>query len=246
MIARQYRFVYFLSLVFFIVGTVFVYYHHRTSIRRKDIQEVPALRYPRHRLQISGFKFTGHYDGKKIISIKADKFTIEKKKLGFFRLGLLNVARFKNAVIDIYGERAAPGKNATAKSPAQDTGSTTHISARPVAPDFSSLFTDGTLPSFPAKRISSLIIEPVHVNLHDEESLVARIAASSAIIRLRQRDIVFKGNVIMESGPRMLHTDRLSLLPEHALVRVERQFVLETPEGRLEGNKLATNIFLKD
>ena len=217
-------------------GMVFVYYQHRTSGPPKPPQEIPRFMPPAHRLQIGGFRYDGNREGKKIISIKADKFTIEKKKMGFFRLGLLNVARFKNAVIDIYGQRIgsgeAPGKPNTHT---QNSGMS-----------FKELFTREALPSFSVKRVSSIMIEPICLNLYDGKSLISQIRASSANIRLRKRDILFEGDVRVKSGSASLKTDHLIFMPENGLLKAERHFILETPEKRLEGERLTTDLFLRN
>ena len=215
---------------------MFLYDQHRTSGLPKPPQQIPRYMTSGHRLQIGGFRYEGNREGKKIISIKADKFTIEKKKLGFFRLGLLNVARFKNAVIDIYGQRIGSGE-APGKSQA-DTQS--------AGISFKELFTREALPSFSVKRVSSIIIEPIYLNLYDGRSLISQITASSANIRLRKRDILFEGDVCVKSGSASLKSDHLILMPENGLLRAERHFVLETPEKRLEGERLTTDLFLRN
>jgi len=83
------------------------------------------------------------------------------------------------------------------------------------------------------------------VEIHDEQSAVTQISASSAAIRLKKRDIVFKGDVKVVSGSRILKTDRLRMLPEDFTIRADRHFVLNTTEKQLEGNQLTTDIFLK-
>ena len=217
-------------------GMVFLYYQHRTSGLQPTTQDISRYIPPGNRLQIGGFRYDGNRDGKKTISIRADKFTIEKKKLGFFRLGLLNVARFRNAVIDIYGERSGGSKD-PGKSQA-DTQSS--------GINFRELFTEETFPSFPAKRISSIMIEPICLNLYDGKSLITEIKSSSAKIRLRKRDILFEGDVLVKSGSAGLKTNHLILLPENGLLKAGRHFILETPEKRLEGERLTTDLFLKN
>ena len=54
---------------------------------------------------IQGFRYTGAFEGRKVISVRADRFLIRKKKIGFLRFGLLNEVRFDNARIDIYGRQ---------------------------------------------------------------------------------------------------------------------------------------------
>lgn len=251
--------------VFFLVlaacglaGLAVVYYYHRTSEPLQDQSEIPRHRLSRARHEIRGFCFEGNYEGEKIISIKADRFCIEKKKLGFFRFGLLNVARLTNAVVDIYGKRTQSVQQVFSNAARQKAGPLD--SNTPTLPDlrpdtgnahghvssitFNHVFSRKALPSFPVKRISSIIIEPVLVKLHDETSVVSQLTAASATIRLKRRDILFKGNVRVVSGPRSLKTDQLRMLPENAVIKTNRHFVLKTPEKQISGKRLTTDIFL--
>ena len=98
---------YMIFLIFFVVccfaGIVFLYYEHPASYTLKKQSARAAIKHSKDRLHIEGFSFHSVHEDNRAISIKADSFRIEKKKLGVFRFGLMNVARFKNAVIDIYG-----------------------------------------------------------------------------------------------------------------------------------------------
>ena len=166
----------------------------------------------------------------------ADRFSIDKKKVGFFRFGLMNEARLENASIRIYASANPPAKNANASHHKASSG-------QPLT--FNNVFSKGALPSFPIKRVSSILMEPVYVEIRDEQSAVTQISASSAAIRLRKRDIFFKGKVKVVSGSRILTTDRLTVIPDNAAIKTDRHFVLNTPEKKLEGNQLITDICLK-
>lgn len=234
-ISKHYR-VFLLLGVFGFAGLIFPCYHQRASNLAYECKNVSRYRYPKPRHDIRGFRFDGTHEGKKTISIKADRFSIDKKKLGFFRFGLMNVARLENAFIHIYGSRGLPGKN--------PDESHSNIKSRQSL-TFKNVFSKEALPSFPIKRISSIVMEPVYVELHDEQSVVTRISAASAAIRLKKGDILLKGNVRVASGARVLTTDQLSMLPEKAIVKTDQHFVLKTPEEQYEGDHLTTDIFLR-
>lgn len=216
-----------------LAGLIFLLYQHRTSSSPTDRADSSRYQYPRPRHEMHGFSFHGIHEGKRTISIKADRFAVEKKKLGYFRFGLMNVARLTNAVIDIYGK--------TAGQTADQSGSGTQ---KPKGMTFEHIFSKKALPSFPVKRVSSIVAEPVHVKLHDEESVVTEISASSASIRMKKREVLFEGKVRVVSGNRVLTTDQLSFLPENAVLRADGHFVLRTPEKQFEGKRLTTDIFL--
>jgi hypothetical protein len=241
---KRSRIFFYFSMVCILGGLVFLYYHQRGSNDPKTQQRISHYRYPQNRHQIRGFTYYGTHEGKKIISIKADKFAIEKKKLGFFRLGLIDEAIFKNAVIDIYGKREEPVRNSTLRVLSQ----TTDISGSDVKESqgitFKAVFAEEVLQSFPKKHISSIMIEPISLNLHDENSLVTKITASSASIRLKERDILFEGDVRVVSDTRLLKADKLSMRPEDSVISTDGHFTLKTPEKKWEGQRLTTDIFL--
>ena len=110
---------------------------------------------------------------------------------------------------------------------------------------FEEIFAREVLPSFPTKRISSILMEPVRISLHDERSLVTQIIADSAAIRLKQRNIVFKGHVRVSSGSRSLTTELLVFFPENAILKTDRGYVLRTPTEELNGPHLSTDILLR-
>jgi len=211
----------------------------------KNISHYKQRHRPRH--EIRGFSFNSSQDGRKVISIKADRFSIKKKKLGFLSFGLMNEARFDNAIIHIYGRdetevggrRSEVGKRQKSElARRQSGGGQKNLT-------FKGIFSKDSLPSFQVKRISSIVMEPVCLELHDEQSSVTRISAASAVIRLKKRYILFKGNVRVVSGSRVLTTSRLSLFPENAVIRCDQHFTLKTPEKELKGDRLTSDIFLK-
>ena len=95
---------------------IFIYCRHRASgpeDNHKNISHYKQRHRPRH--EIRGFSFNSSQDGKKVISIKADRFSIKKKKLGFLSFGLMNEARFDNAIIHIYGRSGQTEKTELAR-----------------------------------------------------------------------------------------------------------------------------------
>ena len=218
-----------LVLICLASSIIFYYYHHRASNVKNHREDISHYRHPRPRHVIQGFRFDSNHGGKRVISIKADRFSIQKKKLGFFRFGLMNEAILENAFIHLYGRRSLP------EDKSDDWQDLT----------FKDVFSRETLPSFPIKRISSIVMEPVCLNLYDEQFVVTQISASSASIRLKKRDILFKGDVRVVSGSRVLTTDQLRMLPEEGVIKTDRYFILKTPEKQWEGARLTTDVFLR-
>ncbi len=221
-----------LILISGIFCLILIYCLHNSSVPEYSPKNISRYRqHPGLRHEIRGFKFNSVQEGKRNISIKADRFSIGKKKLGFLSFGLMNEAKFENAVIHIYG-RSKP-KAGDRVSESRDNGLT-----------FKNVFSKDALPSFQTKKISSVVMEPVSVVLHDEQTSVTRISADSAILDLSHSCILFKGNVRVVSGDSILTTSRLNLFPEGAAIRCDRHFILKTPEKEFEGKRLVSDIFL--
>jgi len=226
-----------------LAGALFLYFQHRTS-EKPEVPEKTAVRtYPEPRHAIEGFQYEGHHEGRKILSLHAEKFQIEKKKIGFLRFGLMNVARFTKATLDIYGKRVE-----SEGSTAPETSSRPTLTLPAPVPDqnisFKGAFTEQAMPSFPGQKIASIIMEPVIVRLRDQTSTLTKISANSATIRLREGEILFKKNVRVESGSRVLTTEELSMVPKDGLLRTRQRYVMKTPEKWFAGEGVTTNMAL--
>ncbi len=241
---------FFVLLVASFALPILFYVHNQTStptdaLKDSSYTRQAATRHPEPRHKIDGFGYQGSSNGQTVISIKADRFSLQKKKIGFFRFGLMNEARLDNAVVHIYGKREGPSRSAAGKSPLKASDRSQTDLQVPGDVTFKGIFKKETLPSFPVKRISAIVIEPVSLNLYQEESLITQINASSATIRLKRRSILFKENVHVVSGSRSLTTDQLIFLPEEGVIKTNRPFVLKTPNEQWDGARLSTDIFLK-
>ena len=213
-----------------VVGLTITYYNHYSSNNENNRKDISRYPFPKSRHIIKGLHFDGWHEGKKVITIEADKFSVEKKKLGFFRFGLMNVARFENAFIHIFGKGLLAGHGTD--KPHQDL-------------TFKDIFSKETLPALPIKKVFSVEIRPVCVELHDEKSVVMKISADFASIRIKKRDIFFKGHVRVESGPNSLTTDTLSFDPDTAVIKTNDHFILKSPEKQEKGNRLKADLFLR-
>ena len=81
--------------------------------------------------------------------IKADRFSIQKKKFAYFRFGLINEAILENALVHLYGKRK---KSKNKSDNRQDL-------------TFKDLFSKERLPSFSTKCISSIVMKPVQLDI---------------------------------------------------------------------------------
>ena len=233
MILRKQHFYFFSLVILVLVIMAFIIYRYNTSRSEAVSNSTILSRQTNNRIQIRGLQFSGYNEDKKVISIKADKFTIEKKKIGFLTTSLFNVANLKNTVIDIYGQGNVSERGMATGLKEQFSGVT-----------FKDTFSKDALREFTGKAVISITMEPVSVNLYIEESPVTQISASSANIRMKQRDIVFQGDVKVISGERTLTTDRMAFYPEGANINTDSHFILKTGEGQFQGDKLSADIFL--
>ncbi len=215
-----------------------------------DNKPEKAIQEPHSKAQheISGFRYNGIVKGKKVISISAADFVIQKKKIGFFRFGLFKEVRLKNAVVTIYRKHQGE-KNISNDSQNRDLKfDKPEISGiKNKVPDFTfnNLFLKESLPRFPVKRISQIIMEPVQFLLNDGKENLTEISASSATIRIKQRDIFFKGDIRAISGLKTLTTDQLSMQPEKAVLKTKGDFILKTGSKVKKGRRLTTDIYLQ-
>lgn len=217
-----------------IIAIIFILHFHIPSAQKDErTTTVHHRQQIGHRHEIRGVNFNTVTEGRQRISLRADRLCIEKKKIGFFRCALINEATLEHAIIHIYGNRGE--ENGAHGSGTGDRTLT-----------FRDAFARDGLPSFHTKKIASIVMKPVSVELHDEKtSVTSSISADSAVIDFERRCILFQGAVRMASGNRTLVTSRLNLFTDAAEIRCEHHFTLTTPERRLEGERLISDIFLR-
>ncbi len=223
------------------VFLVILYFHHQASKPTRNLKNSSLKRYPKASHEIRGFRFEDYNDGQKTILIKADKFSIQKKKVGFFSFGMMNEAIFDNAIIHIYGRKQHTEDTATPDA---------HKKTQSEAPSniknltFNAISLKNAISSFNTKNISSVLIKPVSIKLYDGKLVVTQITANLATVRLKPDNIFFKGNVKVVSGNKILNAKQLSLNIETAVIKVKTGFKLKTSEKEWKGEHLITNIFL--
>lgn len=216
---------------------VYFYLHEHPSEPAQKAQRFSGSRSAGAQHEIRGFRFDSHIDGRTALSIRADRFTIQKKKVGFFKFGLLNEARLENAVIHVYAETVPTSLPLRSQAEEPQSAAAGRLS-------FERAFSKDALPAWKTQRIAGLVIEPVEVVLHDAQSVRTRISADKAMLRLKQRDLFFTGNVKVSSGSHWLATERLSLDPRHGRLIAQQPYRLQTAGAVREGRRLTTDILL--
>jgi hypothetical protein len=203
-------------------------------------------------MQIEGLRFYGMNQGRRVVSITADRFTLRRGKIGFFSTGLTRKALIENAIIDIYaGAPSSPGaepEHRSAKAPPEGA-SLLHepVKASPRGKfDFGGLFAEETFSSlFPIRNIAEIEVSPVTVRLHADQAVLTRITAAKASVRLQEKEILFTGQVRVSSGNAEMTTEQLTFLPGTSRLRTVHPFVLKRGNRTVEGTSLTTDIFLQ-
>lgn len=224
-------------LIFLLISIgsiIFLSYYQDQSNKAPPASKIfDITRYPAVRQEIGGFCYESFYDNRQIITIKADKFLVESKKLGFLRFGLMNEVRLDNAVLAIYADKIQNG--GVDKK---------HRKIRSQRLTYKNLFSGETLSPISSKRIYSVTMTPVRIELHDERTTVTTISADSGKIRLTKRDILFMGNVRLVSGDKVLLTDQARLIPEKGEIGCDHPFTLTSSGQKRTGDHLLTDVFL--
>lgn len=223
------RAIYLAVLVFAIIGGLTLLLWVRQTDAPRNLKQ--SLQ-PAQRMRIEGLRFYGMSEGRRVIAIEADRFAIQKGKIGFFSTGLTQTARIVNARIDLYvAEASAPGTVDAPPGQRQDYGN---------------LFSEETFSSLlPSKNLSAIEAAPVLVRLHGSSALQTRIEAARASVRFRERDILFEGNVRVSAEGAELQTEQLVFIPETALLKTDKPYLLKKGDRTIEGTGLTTDILLQ-
>jgi len=218
----------FLFMLTLISGVTFVYFFGKTE---PSSQENKTDRFLKKKKDptIRGFRFSGYHEGQKAITIKAAKFSIEKKKIGVFKFSPLRAALFRGAEIDFY---VNPGPTANSLDDRENVA-------------IKGLFSKETIPVSLLNGVSSAVFEPVKINFCIDNTPVTEIRAKRATFDPLQRRIVLDGKISATAAPHQLLTDRLMIYPEKGIIEVNHKFDLKTKNGRISGEKLTTDLFLK-
>lgn len=187
------------------------------------IRETPGVfSKPFH--DISKLHYTRTENTIRMFSIQADRFRVQKKKVGLFRFGLIKEIVVDNATIDVY------------ESSDQELNLQTMTQA---------LNDSKTIPGLVPKSTGKLIFSPVILQILSQDGqILSRVSAESATVNGKTRQIVFNRNVEIHSGNRSLHADFLSVISKDGRVIARKGVVLKIPERIITGEVLQTDMFL--
>jgi hypothetical protein len=191
---------------------------------------------------IRGFQYSNYHKGKNSLNLRAAKFSIEKKKIGIFKLSPFKVIVFRDAEIDFFGstKRTVDKTNPPRKTLSDnDNGAIKHDIS------FQGILSQEMVPPSVLKGAVSAICKPVKINLYLDDAPVTKIQANKAIIDPRRRRMILRGDIRVTSGYSQLSTDRLEIYPETGLFKIINKYVLETQGETITGEKLTTDFFLE-
>ena len=219
---------------------------HRINERSKSFQaeEKSFLRFQKNTEPIiRGFHYSTYREGRKALIIKAVKFSIEKKKIGIFKISPLKVARFKDAQIDFFGRTNHSDDKTGQPHKALSGSENREVIRNDIA--FKGVLSQEMIPPTVLKGSVSAICEPVKINLYLDDAPVTGIKAEKAVVDPLKRRLILRDTVRVTSGSSLLSTDRLVIYPETGLFEVNNKYVLETQGETITGEKLTTDFFLK-
>lgn len=196
---------------------------------RKEPPSPKPLSLSDNRMRIQGLSFSGYDQGRRVLEIQADEFTIEKMRLGHFKLSLFNVARLRNGRIDIFG---VPSDPRVERNAASGPGLTTHA-RNTNGVSFAGALNQESLSSFGRTPISSIRAEPVTVSFYNRDRLLTRVSASSSKVDLNKGGITFKGDVSLVSGSREIRAGEVRFIPEEAALEVRGVCEFDTGAERI-------------
>jgi len=170
---------------------------------------------------IKRFNYTRTVHGQAVFSIQADRFKIEKAKLGLFRFAFMKQVVFNNARIKIIH----PG--------GQNKDS------------LMSVFHGRLLSDFNTKASVNMVFKPIEVRVMSEAGkLLTKITSDSALLDTKKQQLSFKDNVKIKSGSNLILSQTFKVFLKSGNAVAQEGYHLITPEKNRTGSRLLTDIFL--
>ncbi|MCP3876148.1 MAG: hypothetical protein GY699_23755 [Desulfobacteraceae bacterium] len=208
----------FILLISLTLVVVLKYISATDTTRTKFPLKSKSVSRPFH--DIKTFYYSKTEKGQRVFTIQADRFRVQKKKLGMIRFGLVKEVVVDNAKIDIY------------QIPETQINLQTIVDPK-------------TLSKFKANKSKNIIFKPVTLRVLAEKGMpVTTISAQSAGVDIKDKKFVFKENVKVVSSGKTLYAGSLSMTSKGGEMVARDGFVLKLPEQIIKGDTLHTNIFL--
>ncbi len=230
---------------------VVLWVHKSNTSSNYSPPSISKSKYPAPQQAIKGFRFSSVQNGVHILSIEADHFRIEKKKLGLLRIGLVEEAILHDALFRIYGYQGQPEAQldlATGRGPPAEA----HFNSQNSPPQkeqfvLRNIFSKQAIPSaITSKNLAFISARPILIEVcTPEDKVITRFKAEQGSFNLRKRAIELSGNVQVQSGDRILRTAELAINPALALLKARGDFDFSFPHGQTNGRGLITDMLLQ-
>lgn len=181
----------------------------------------------------SSIEITDHRAGRKTVSLKVATLGVEKKKLGFLRLGFMKIACLKDVSMDWYDYSDSNDFSADGLS---GTGPAGQLISQA-----------NKLKQYLPGPIKGIEMEQVEINFFKKDKLLSKISANRAHIMPRNRRLEFKDNVqITTCDGKQLSGSKFTWLMDTGKLVTSKAWELETDQQQVRGKGLETNIELKN
>ena len=231
----------------------------QTSSKAPEIENKKSqkkYRYAKPSQRINNFSFDQHKGSKRVLSIRSRNLIVRRGKIGGLKFALVKKAVLNDGIIKFYYETASennskhdskiipkitPKRNAN-----NDTKiiSSNNINNKELTKTFDLIASKESKLLSVLKNVSSIVIHPVTIEFYNNQQLATSIAASSAVIKLSTKKIVFKHNVTVISGKRQLTVDSLEFNPENRLM-TGTNYVFISQDETIKGKTITTDLSLQ-
>lgn len=183
-----------------------VQYPSETGREHVSQQSPPWAAVAASPLAMDGFSLVIHIDGKENLRLHADRMRLQRKKWGFFRIGLLKEMVIENAAVILHQGTAAGNEGSREEGRSGqplEEGRPAAVSAYDGLAEL--------VDTLPIGRLSGLSFRPVQVEIDDDLGRHSRIGAQSATIDPGKGTLSLAGRVQVRSGGRILSAPALDL-----------------------------------
>ncbi len=211
--------------------------------KRGDKTIKSGLRAQGKRFEIDGLNYTDFVKGKEIFYIKADSLRIKKKRIGFFRTSLFKDAILRNVKIRFNLDYFKDYQNSKEKRK-EDKRCTKDYLIHRLSDNLGSHLS----PLFKDKKISKIVMRPIKVEIiYNTGPGITTIEASMAQINLKRSTLLFKGNIKIEAGPKLIQCNQSIMDLYTFRLKIGKGYTIRSLKDIKKGNGyLFTDIFLRD
>ena len=196
------------------------------------------------RQEMHNFYYQSFIGGNQLVSIQADRFIVEKKKLGFFRISLINQAKMDNALIEIFSHPSQTQQLNKHDNNNLSLRSGSFKQKTDAKEEVKLSFKNYLFPLLSEKRIVSVTISPITIKLYRGKQVIFSIFAKRCIVNLLRRKIEFKGHVKAIYGLRILKAHHVELDTQSRILKVDSPFTLIADRKVIKGKYLLTDLRL--